>query len=132
METTDDGEQIFREIVELRTQYQAEVGSRRKAWPRSIIDRVFQLSRLGIKYRVIAERSGIPLNTIYSWESRPPKLREGTFISLPVKEPVPSQAPPRRERAQEIPTVTVVMRDGTRIEGLPASGVIKFLKSVRR
>lgn len=129
---TADVEQLFQEIGQLREQYQAEVGSRRKTWPKSVVERVFQLSRLGVRYGVIAERSRVPLNTIYSWENRPPRKGSGSFIALPVAPASPTaRIPLQRKTVTRIPTVTVVMRDGTRVEGLPAKAIVKFLRALQ-
>jgi len=62
-------EVIFNEIDQIKSQYQVEVGSHRKAWPKSIRSRVIELQRLEFSNRQISERTGISSKTIYSWSS---------------------------------------------------------------
>lgn len=125
-------DQIFDEIRQIRTQYESEVGRARKAWPKSIRERVVRLSRLGLRYKKIAERSGISANTIYTWMPRQEKHSKGelTLISLPVSVPEPQGRHTKKLRHEKTPTVTVKIGDQIKITGLRASEVLRLLRGL--
>ena len=129
-------DQIFDEIRQLRVQYESEVGRARKAWPKSIRERVSRLVAVGVRYKVIAERSGIYGNTIYSWTTRQDEPTTtnlsvaGAFIELPV---AAAKAVPRRYRnGMHGKSGAVTVKIGERIEvsGLRASEALKLVLSL--
>ena|SRR5665213_958883 len=130
-------DQIFDEIRQLRVQYESEVGRARKAWPKSIRERVSRLVALGVRYKVIAERSEISGNTIYSWMTRqgeatvsPLSLAQAAFVELPVA--VEKTSPRRyRKRVHGKPaTVTVKIGDRIEVSGLRASEALKMIQAL--
>lgn len=129
-------DQIFDEIRQLRVQYESEVGRARKAWPRSIRERVSRLAAIGVRYKVIAERSGVSGNTIYSWMTRrdePPSPNlpvASSFIELPV---AAAKSVPRRYRKGvhgKSATVTVKIGDRIEVSGLSARDALKLILSL--
>lgn len=115
-------DQIVDEIRQLCSQYQSEVPSRRRTWPRSIRERVLQLLQLEFSCEEVAGLTGIPAPTIYSWK---PRMENPTPGFLPVqvvaKKTLPerkSPPPRRRECKKPAPTIIVIAPNGTRFEGL--------------
>ena len=129
-------DQIFDEIRQLRVQYESEVGRARKAWPKSIRERVSRLVALGVRYKVIAERSGISGNTIYSWTTRqeepssPLLPAPSAFIELPVATAKPVSRRYRKGAHGKSPTVTVKIGDRVEVSGLRASEALKLVLSL--
>lgn len=131
-------DQIFDEIRQLRVQYESEVCRTRKAWPRSIRERVARLAELGIRYKVIGERSGISANTVYTWTSRrgerllpsaTPSV-PSSFISLPVSTALPKAVRAERSLQGNLATVTVKIGDRIEVSGLRTSEVLKLLRGL--
>jgi hypothetical protein len=126
-------DQIFDEIRQLRVQYESEVGRARKAWPKSIRERVLRLAMAGIRYKVIAERSGISGNTIYSWttrqgeDSRAKLPSPSSFIELPVAAANPIQRRYRKGVHEKSTTVTVKIGDRIEVSGLLVSEALTFV-----
>lgn len=134
-------EQLLRETQEICSQYAGEVPSRRRAWPQSVRKRVFQLRQLEVPFEVIGQATGIPINTMYSWgltrrQKKKTEPEPATF--LPVSVPSapsllpaqPSRAPSRRGRKRFIPTVTVVVGSGIRLEGLTVEDAIRVAREL--
>lgn len=64
----DEAEQLISETVQIKNQYVAEVGeARRRAWPKSIKERVARLDDIGVAPKVVAARTLIPYDTIVLW-----------------------------------------------------------------
>jgi hypothetical protein len=76
-------ESLLSEINQMREQYVAEVGGGRRKWPRSIKERVLKLIDLGLRLRQIAERTGVPYETVCQWKYQRDHKPEA-FHSLPV------------------------------------------------
>lgn len=89
--------QLVEEIQELMEQYHAEVGSRRKPWPRSIKERVRELFVLEVPPKRAAALIAIPYATIMSWKTATKGKRKPNFHSLAVR-----------------PSPTVTVRDSDR------------------
>ena len=68
-----ESDALISEIIQIREQYVAEVGKRR-AWPRAIKERIAQLQALGLRPGAIAERTGVPYQTIILWKYKERKL----------------------------------------------------------
>lgn len=124
---------LFSELSQICEQYKREVPGGRRAWPKSIKDRVFALQRLGISAHQVAKQVPIPYMTIVSWNAA--ERKKGKF--LPVKvvkgEPTTVTVASRARRDQKhrgpapVTTVTVVTPTGFRIEGLPATEAMAWL-----
>lgn len=63
----DEAEQLISEIVQIKNQYTVEVGRGRRAWPKSIKERVARLDAIGVAPKVVASRTSIPYDTIVLW-----------------------------------------------------------------
>lgn len=117
---------IFSEVQDLSAQYKAEVPSNRGAWPVSIRERITKLRELNVPALAIARKTGIPTPTIYSWEKKAP-----SFIPLRV---LPEPAP--TEKQVSVPhkplTITVILSEGIRLEGLDTLAVIEVLRGLRK
>ena len=70
-----EAERLISEIKQIKAQYVAEVGSGRRAWPRSIKERVACLDDLGLPIRSLAEKCDIPYETMILWGYK--RRREG-------------------------------------------------------
>jgi hypothetical protein len=79
----DEIESLLSEINQMREQYVAGVGEGRRKWPRSIKERILKLIDLGLRMRQIAERAGIPYETVCQWKYQRDQKPEA-FHSLPV------------------------------------------------
>lgn len=128
-------ETLIEEIKNITSQYQAEVGSRRKPWPNSIVIRVQELMGLGFKIKKISDMTGIPYYSILNWRHRGQvKMLGKKFHSLAVK---PTNTFQSRtvtvpaSRFSETATVTVTTLDGyqIKIEGLEST--LRFLQALR-
>ena len=61
---------IVQEIKQITIQYKAEVGSRRKPWPKAIISRVQELINHGLTIKKISDLTEIPYYSILNWRHR--------------------------------------------------------------
>ena len=109
-------EQLIGEIISIREQYQVEVGSKRKPWPKSIKTRIRDLDRLGISMQKISDVVKIPYQTIMSWRFASRKASEAKkgFHAIAVNSP----------------TITVRTPDGYILE-MPSSVLTQFLSEIR-
>ena len=64
---------LIEEIKQITSQYNAEVGRDRKAWPNSIRDRVATLLQMGVKASAITRQTGVPYFTVLKW--RPSSMK---------------------------------------------------------
>jgi hypothetical protein len=132
MEAQTQG-QIVDEIRELCGQYQNEVPSRRRTWPRSIKERVLQLLQLELSCEEINAQTGIPAPTIYSWKSRSkPEVAFLPIQVVPEKAPIAQKAvePRRRERKKPPTTIIVIAPNGTRFEGLDLKSALAVAREM--
>jgi hypothetical protein len=60
-------ERLISEIVQIKNQYVAEVGSGRRVWPKSIKERVARLDEMGLPPKVVASRTTISYDTVVLW-----------------------------------------------------------------
>lgn len=115
-------DQIVDELRQLCVQYQNEVPSRRRTWPRSIKERVLQLLQLELSCEEVAGLTGIPAPTIYSWKPRTENPEPGFLpVQVVAEKILPERrpaAPRKRERKRTTPTIIVIAPNGTRFEGL--------------
>ena len=129
----ENREQIADEVRQLCAQYAAEVPSKRRTWPKSIKERVFQLLDLEVRCEVIAAQTGIPVATIYGWKCGrgqpqaflPVQVVADKAVTLQSKSPsIPK--PRRRKQRQRTPTIIVVAPNGVRFEGLNIAGALEI------
>ena len=126
---------IVDEVTELCAQYAQEVPSRRRTWPKSIKDRVLQLLQLELSCDSVANQTGIPVATIYSWKM----AGKPEQVFLPVKvvqshipqvEPAPAleakKAAKRRYRRRLATNIIVIAPSGIRFEGLDVSSALQI------
>jgi hypothetical protein len=137
-------EQLFKEIRDIYGQYKREVPRKRGPWPQAIQSRVLELWKLGVSTHTIAAATGLACQTMYSWRQRLKKQLPDGFLPIPVTR--------RRRRKShsesydgEIrdlvsrsysnghrPTVSVVIGDEIRLEGVPVAEVARIIREVRR
>ena len=127
---TIDRDQIVNELRELCTQYEAEVPSRRRTWPKSIKDRVHQLLQSELSCERVSSLCGISAATIYGWKAAAGRAAAPIFLPVQIvdkkAEPVAARPTPRprarrRGRARSAPTIIVIAPNGLRFEGLDVS-----------
>ena len=126
-------EKLIEEIRYIRQQYNVEVGSKGKPWPKSIRDRVFQLIELGFTLKSISDDTGIPYYSILNWRHRGRKKQEAQHFKELVMTSVPSGSVAVTESSQsgqKSATVTVTTPNGYRIEAQDAADVIKVLRAM--
>lgn len=138
METTLSSEavqQLIQEIRNLHSQYAVEVPKPRGPWPESIKARVRELWALGLSHKVISEATGVPAQTMYSWKYN----GKPGFTAVAVAKIEPVEASVQLSQSENLPiksqtkisepkilTVTVVMPNGVRLEGLDQAAALKF------
>jgi hypothetical protein len=125
--------ELIEEIRQIREQYQAEVGSKRKPWPKSIRERIFELRDLDARMPELAKKINIPYQTITSWQR---KTNAGHFHALTVSSAPTvtvsgANAPAKTEQPPLELTVTVKTPDGLTIE-IPASRAALIIGELRR
>lgn len=124
--------QIITEIISLRDQYQAEVGSKRKPWPKSIKDRVLVLARMNFSMQELSNKTKIPYQSIMSW--RQADQKQNNFHTLTVRNPTVTvgaqEIPTESSEKVQDPTVMVRTPDGFTLE-IPSSICTKILLEIR-
>lgn len=122
-------EELITEIKEITRQYESEVGTgKRRSWPLSIRERVWELKRLGGgSWRQVSQQSGVPYHTILNWRYRE-RHSGGDFKEIEiVSKALVSGA------GGEISKVGTVTIDGrVCIAGLSISGVVQLVEGLRR
>lgn len=128
---------IIEEIKQIKEQYQAEVGSERKAWPNAIKDRVSKLYALGMNGKAISVAIDISYYSVLEW--RPEGLPDSRgrkaashFHSLPVvkKTKIGTVTIPTLSPDHKVEMVTVTTPDGYQI-CLPEHKAVSFLSQLR-
>lgn len=136
-------EQLFREIRDIYGQYKREVPRKRGPWPTSIQSRVLELWKLGISTHQIAGATGLACQTMYSWRQRLKKTLPDGFLPLPVVKKRRSRhkshggnydghSLPPLEGLQRPMTVSVLIGEDIRLEGVPVDQVARIVREVRR
>jgi hypothetical protein len=127
---SERAEEIFNELVQVCTQYKAEVPSKRRAWPESVKVRVFELRSLGVKWGEIGRRTGLCPQTMMTWKPA------GAFLPIKVVERAEATTMtvrvPRKYQKRQVPTVTVVTPSGYRLEGLDQSSALLLMEKFGR
>ena len=116
-------EELLKDIREMTAQYRAEVPGGRKAWPKSIKDRVMELSRMGMRTTAIADATGLTYFTIHGW-----KKSGAGFHALAVAKPATVTVP---IKTQPTATVTVTTGNGLRIEGISFEQALVLAEKLR-
>jgi hypothetical protein len=150
----DEVAQLISEIIQIKSQYVAEVGRGRRVWPKSIKERIARLDEIGIAPKVIAARTTIPYDTIVLWrynrrhgvnariktgfhqlkvtgtKAEPARLSAGSTILESVTVTVPeikiSEAPPPRSTAG----LRLTTPNGFVIDGLNDTSLVGLLRSL--
>ncbi len=129
---TERSENLIQEIIQIREQYFAEVGEdKRRAWPKSIRDRMLELCSQKYNRKELAKRTGIPYETIMQWlyvQRHATKMFQPVHIQDDVT--VTPNSPPMPIKTELNSTVTVTFPDGCRVEGSPGA-VIEVIKYLR-
>ncbi len=129
----DEAARLIDEICQIKTQYVNEVGSGRRAWPRSIKERMVKLDKLGLPTKSVADRTGIPYCTLLLWRHRGQKAspKTSSFHEVAVKDKLPA--------ISEILAVTVpkfempkgglrlTTPEGFVVDGLDAGGIVAMI-----
>ena len=133
MNEVEAAEKLISEIKQLQQQYNYEVGSKGKPWPKSIRDRVFELIEMGFSMESVSDDTGIPYYSILNWRHRGrEKSKVQQFQELAIR-PVATGAVAATESSpifQKTATVTVTTPGGYRIEAVDVGDVIKILKAM--
>lgn len=69
--------ELISEIKQIKIQYESEVSSDRKAWPRAIKSRVIELLESKVSASVIAREAGLPYDTVLRWRPKGMKRFRG-------------------------------------------------------
>jgi hypothetical protein len=137
---TTEQRQILDELQQICEQYRREMPSKRKPWPESIRERIFQLRDLGLSFHTISVETGIPAMTLYSWgpdgKTRKRRKRGGAFLPVKVVEAATPTTvtvkhdtrPPPEESRRSLGTVTIVLTTGIRVEGLDVASAADLLR----
>ena len=126
-------ETLVSEIKQIRHQYNIEVGSKGKPWPKSIKERVFKLIDLGFTLQSISDDTGIPYYSILNWRHRgKEKAKVQQFQELAVRSNFSGSVtvPESSQLCQQSAAVTVTTPGGYRIEAVDAADAIKILKAM--
>lgn len=133
MNDVQAAENLVQEIKQIIQQYQIEVGSKGKPWPKSVKTRVFQLIDLGFTLQSISDDTGIPYYSILNWRHRrKEKAKSERFQELALTPNLPGSVAvaERSHIGQPIAAVTVTTPGGYRIEAGDVTDVIKILKAM--
>lgn len=132
----NDAEKLISEIHQIATQYREEVGRGRKAWPKSIKDRIVSLFLMGLRGKEIAHRTKVPYYSVLKWRPKKEKASElpvRKFREIAIKpekpEKVATVTVPSFE-SKKVVMVTVTTPDGYQIQ-VPMDGVAGLLKNLR-
>ncbi|MCC7406211.1 MAG: hypothetical protein IT288_17595 [Bdellovibrionales bacterium] len=134
----EEATRLIDEVCQIRAQYMDEVGSGRRAWPRSIKERMAKLDKLGLPAKAVSDRTGIPYGTILLWRHRRNKSgRSNEFHELSVKTETKLPAisktmavtVPSFEMRKNQEGLRLTTPDGFVIEGLDSQGVVAMIQA---
>lgn len=128
-------QELYAEIRQIYQQYLKEVPKKRRPWPESTKTRILELWKLGVSSHQIAQETGLPTQTMYSWRQRLKKDDSG-FLPVPIVKKRHRRSNfdiqlSQLESETKSPTVTVVTPDGFRIEGITASDAARIIREIR-
>lgn len=140
-------EELLAEVRDLFAQYQREVPKKRKPWPESIRIRVMELWGLGVGNHQISLAAEVPVQTLYSWRQRIKRGRDPGFAQIALvrssrrsgfqirqdeerrKDGLQlSQLDLASEAKPTTVTVSIILTNGIRVEGLDAVSAAEFLR----
>ena len=146
---------LIGEIKQIKIQYESEVSSDRKAWPRAIKSRVIELLENKVSASVIAREAGLPYDTVLRWRPkgmkrlRGPRRKPDAFKELVVTNdykanekigtvPVPTLPAskvrtvtvPQEELGDDSAIVTVTTPQGFKIDVRGISQATKLLREL--
>ena len=128
--------ELIQEIIQMTAQYRAEVSSKRKPWPNSIIDRVEELIKMGLSVKKVSDLTGIPYFSILNWRHRTGKKFKRNFHPVSVTTSTTKAAtvtvPVGADMAPNVATVTVTTPDGYQIKLENAKSALEFICELRR
>jgi len=146
--------QLLDELRQICTQYAAEVPGKRRQWPESVKTRVLRLRFLGLSNHRIAQETGIPVMTLYTWkmpnaeqaralpEPRPEDdcggfvpvrvVQRRTGLPAREAEALTTVKASDRQKRRTPPTVTVVHPNGIRLEGLTLEEALEAMRRLSR
>lgn len=124
-----EAEAIILEVQKIKTQYQDEVGSRRKPWPKSISQRIEKLFSMGFSGQSISKDTGIPYHTVLNWKPRESKALEQFHAVKVADSKLPMVTVPTLD-LKNLSSLTMITPKGFRFEG-EARSLILILKEVR-
>lgn len=139
---TQEQKNLISEIIQMREQYLAEVGiDKRRAWPKSIRERVLQLFAQKTTGKYIADATGISYDTIRNWVSdedshgvmfQPMSIRNDYSLVPPPQLPTTNVSrSPSPICSEKVVTVTVTTPDGYQVSG-SVKEVFRVLNRLRR
>ncbi len=105
----DRRELLLKDIREMAEQYREEIPGGRKAWPKSIKNKVLELYSLGLGPTEVAQETGLAYFTVHNWKRRNPPFKQ-LVVAAPTVPAVQATCP--------ILTVTVTINGKIRFEGL--------------
>lgn len=135
----NETEKLFDEILQIRSQYKAEVDGTHKQWPKAIRERAMRLQELGVSRKNLSQRSGISYHTLAYWSMA--RKQSAGFHPLAVKPPL---LPTEGEAATTVTrhknadhrkvfaTVTVTTPDGSHFRFASARDALLVLKGLKR
>ena len=118
-----DAEKLVDEILQIRSQYKAEVDGEHKQWPKAIRERAMRLQGLGMSRKALSRLTGISYHTLAYWAG----TQKRDFHQLAV-----SPRPEAMSAAEADATVTVTMPDGSHFRFASARDALLVLKGLRR
>ena len=136
-------EQLIKEIKQIADQYQAEVTTKRKRWPKSIQGRIRELFVLQVSIDEISTRIPIARATLFKWRrdwgfkgQRHPKPKQGQFIPMRIETSTDNiQKVSRLDKSPDVKSSLTVRLEamgitisGFSLEEMP--GVIKTLRGM--
>lgn len=128
--------ELVQEIIQMTAQYRAEVSSKRKPWPNSIVDRVEELIKMGLSVKKVSDLTGIPYFSILNWRHRTGKKLKRNFHPVAVTTSATKAAtvtvPVSTAMTPELAAVTVTSPDGYQIKLKNAKSALEFICELRR
>lgn len=135
-----DAEKLVDEILQIRSQYKAEVDGEHKQWPKAIRERAMRLQGLGMSRKTLSRLTGISYHTLAYWAG----TQKRDFHQLAVS-PTPEAMSAAEadatvtvaklqnvDRRNVFATVTVTMPDGSHFRFASARDALLVLKGLRR
>ncbi|MBK7889878.1 MAG: hypothetical protein IPJ84_08355 [Bdellovibrionales bacterium] len=135
----NETEKLFDEILQIRSQYKAEVDGTHKQWPKAIRERAMRLQGLGVSRKALSQRTGISYHTLAYWSMA--RKQSAGFHQLAVG---PSLLPTadaatatvtkhqNADRRKVFATVTVTTPDGSHFRFASARDALLVLKGLKR